>query len=347
MKVLETIVVLFLLLALTLSALTGLLMNYLFVFLPISVCHKLVARLIALVRKKLYFGLWTGLLRSQSRIYLFQAGLRNALWIIMGSCVHIAVIPIQFSSTEWTGILWVLWGSVAVLCILEWFPHRRIAVVPNVFYGLVLCFLIFQLCKIHLPVNSKKAIILSPPFHGEWYAFHAGNSVLINQHYYAGSQRYALDLFLAEDGRLPLQGERDLHAYQTFGQTLLAPVDGVVAALENDAEDQEIGSSDIEKPVGNHVTIRTDAGVYVLVAHFQKGSVSVDRGDRVQTGQQIARCGNSGNTSQPHVHIQAMTQEDLFSSESKPVPILFEWPGRHVPRSYKRKDSVKGQSLIP
>jgi hypothetical protein len=348
MRVLEVIVVALLALACAASVLTGTLMNFLFIFLLLSICHKVLSRVVALIRKKLYLGLWKDVLRSQARSYLFQAVLRNALWVITGICVRIAVIPVQFSAEEWSGIWWMLWGSVAVLCLVEWIPHRRIAPVPNVFYGLMLCFLTLQLCKIYLPVSPNNAMILAPPFRGEWYVFQGGNSVLINHHHYAGSQKYALDLVLEKDGPLPEQGQKDLNAYQTFGQLLLAPVDGVVVDLENGAEDQRIGLSDVSRPVGNHVTIQTDAGTYVLIAHLQKGSVSVTKGQRVRTGEQLGKCGNSGNTSQPHVHIQAMTGMDPFSDQSKPVPALFKLPTDHTPRAYKANDTIKGwQSESP
>lgn len=317
-------------------------MNFLFVFLLLSACYKALGRIVAFIRKNLYFDLWKEALCFQARPYMLQAILRNVLWGVTGICVYIAIIPIQFTAREWSGILWMLWGPVAVLCLMEWIPRRRIALVPNVFYGLMLCFLVFQLCETYFRVSADKAIVLAPPFRGEWYVFHGGNSVLINHHHYAGSQRYAMDILLAQDGPLPQGGQKDLNVYQTFGQPLFAPVDGVVVELENGAEDQQIGLRDVRRPIGNHVTIKTDAGTYVLIAHLQKGSVSVSEGRRVQTGESLAKCGNSGNTSQPHAHIQAMTGKDPFSGQSEPVPILFRLPTDPAPRAYKRNDTIKG-----
>ena len=342
MKVIELIVVILLALVFLLAVLTGILMNFLSVFLLLSVCYKVLSRVIAFIRKNLYFSLWKEALRFQARPYIFQAILRDALWCVMGICVYIAVIPIQFTVGQWRGILWMLWAPVAVLCLVEWIPRRRISLVTNVFYGLMLCFLVFQLCQTYFCVSADKATVLAPPFRGEWYVFHGGNSALINLHHYAGSQRYAMDLLLAQDGPLPQEKKKDINAYQTFGQPLFAPIDGVVVDLENGMEDQQIGLHDAHRPCGNHVIIKTDAGTYVLIAHLQKGSVSVSEGQRVQTGEPLAKCGNSGNTSQPHIHIQAMTGKDPFSSQSKPLPIFFRSPTDHVPRSYKRNDIIKG-----
>jgi len=61
----------------------------------------------------------------------------------------------------------------------------------------------------------------------------------------------------------------------------------------------------------------------VMMAHLQKGSVLVVPGDVVHAGHPIANCGNSGNTSQPHLHIQAQNQPDAFAPGAKTYPILF------------------------
>ena len=55
--------------------------------------------------------------------------------------------------------------------------------------------------------------------------------------------------------------------------------------------------------LGNHVVIATPAG-HVVLAHLRRGSVAVAPGDRVLTGSRVGACGNSGNSSEPHVHLQ-------------------------------------------
>ncbi len=59
------------------------------------------------------------------------------------------------------------------------------------------------------------------------------------------------------------------------------------------------------------------------MAHLKKGSVRVKVGDVVSVGQEIARCGNSGNTSQPHLHIQVQNRAEFFAPETQTHPILF------------------------
>lgn len=71
-----------------------------------------------------------------------------------------------------------------------------------------------------------------------------------------------------------------------------------------------------------------DSGAFVALVHLRAGSLRVAVGDQVTTGQQIAECGNSGNSTQPHVHLQVMDSPDL--SVAQGVPMSFrrfrEWP---------------------
>ncbi len=58
--------------------------------------------------------------------------------------------------------------------------------------------------------------------------------------------------------------------------------------------------------LGNHIVLDLGDGVYAVLAHLRRGSATVEPGDRVSAGRQIAECGNSGNSSEPHVHFQLM-----------------------------------------
>ena len=71
-----------------------------------------------------------------------------------------------------------------------------------------------------------------------------------------GSQQYAMDILVLGDGKLPLENVTNLDTYGTFGKSLLSPVDGVVATLENSLADQLIGNMDPTNPAGNHIVIK-------------------------------------------------------------------------------------------
>ena len=66
-----------------------------------------------------------------------------------------------------------------------------------------------------------------------------------------------------------------------------------------------------EQPLGNHVVLSLDGGTFLVLAHLQRGSVQVKAGDTAREGQVLGRCGNSGHTSEPHIHIHHQRQDPL------------------------------------
>jgi murein DD-endopeptidase MepM/ murein hydrolase activator NlpD len=176
--------------------------------------------------------------------------------------------------------------------------------------------------------------MISPRFRGEWYVMQGGRSALVNHHYLVPSQSDALDLVMLKGGRRA-EGDRNrLDSYAAYSQPLFAPADGRVTRAINDYDDMAIGMTDIEHLVGNHVIIALGKDQYVLMAHLMKGSVLVSEGDQVRRGQPIAACGNSGNTSEPHLHLQVQTAPVFAERGLTTVPIalrdieLNRW-GRH------------------
>ncbi|OLP72647.1 peptidase, partial [Salmonella enterica subsp. enterica serovar Javiana] len=107
-----------------------------------------------------------------------------------------------------------------------------------------------------------------------------------------------------------------------FGRSVLAPVGGVVVAADDEQEDhaahrglpsvayaltqQRRAALGWAALAGNHLLIRTDPGVVVALCHLQRRSLLVRVGDTVRVGQQVGRCGNSGNSTEPHLHVQAI-----------------------------------------
>jgi murein DD-endopeptidase MepM/ murein hydrolase activator NlpD len=79
---------------------------------------------------------------------------------------------------------------------------------------------------------------------------------------------------------------------------------------------------DRENPAGNHVVISC-MNVELLMAHMENGSVAVEAGERVETGQLVGRVGNSGNTTEPHLHIHAVEGGGPGVFQDDAVPILF------------------------
>lgn len=149
-------------------------------------------------------------------------------------------------------------------------------------------------------------------------------------------QSYAVDVLginrlgTHADGWRP----RDPSRYEIFGVPLHAPCDGVVLQSENDRPDQPVPEMDRERMLGNHVLLQCGADVVLVMAHLQQGSVQVTAGDRVAAGDQLGRVGNSGNSSEPHLHIHAQrpgTAESPISGE----PLVLTIDGRYLLRNMR------------
>jgi hypothetical protein len=234
-----------------------------------------------------------------------------------------AIIPAQFSVRDFRQVEWWIWGSVGFLVLAALFPQRRVRVSTNSFFAIAWIFLVLQLVKLFLPVSPSDAAVLAPPFRGEWYVYHGGRSAVFNHHYVVRSQRDALDIAKTVNGREVTGDKTRLESYPAFGEQLYAPADGRVVGLVNDRPDMEIGQTDRRQIVGNHVVIDMGRGRFVLMAHLKNGSVRVAKGDLVKAGQAVAQCGNSGNTSAPHLHLQVQSDADFEMPGLRTFPILF------------------------
>jgi len=87
--------------------------------------------------------------------------------------------------------------------------------------------------------------------------------------------------------------------------------------------------------LGNHVILDLGGGVYAVLAHLRRGSMRVDEGERVRPGEPVAECGNSGNSSEPHLHFQLMDSEHVLFAAGLPLEFdrfeLAGSPQRGVP----------------
>lgn len=123
-------------------------------------------------------------------------------------------------------------------------------------------------------------------------------------------------------------------SFPGFGRPILAPVDGVVVLAHDSEPDHDAyrglpsigyGLTQRRRAVagwrglaGNHIVIEND-GVLVALCHLQQGSVQVRVGERVARGAELARCGNSGNSTEPHLHVQANGSGDIARADAVPL----------------------------
>ncbi len=159
--------------------------------------------------------------------------------------------------------------------------------------------------KIYLPFTGKWSVYQA--FDGEWT--------------HKGKWRYAYDFVIKKNGKTYENDGLFLTDYYAFGKPVIAPVNGYVVALRSDLPDNYIGIVDRENNWGNYVIIKSDAGFYVEISHLMQHSVTVKVGDYVKFGDIIGKCGNSGYSPEPHIHIQVQKYPYL-GSETLPFKFV-------------------------
>jgi murein DD-endopeptidase MepM/ murein hydrolase activator NlpD len=212
---------------------------------------------------------------------------------------------------------------------------------------------------------------LSLPFTGKWMAQNSPARRVPSHGIDLFGERYAID-FVAVDAHGRTAGIRDWRTafatepaerFYAFGRPILAPTDGTVVAVHDGEVDHEGRRSQlaliayaltqgsrlregVNALAGNHVIIRVGQ-VFIAIAHLRAGSFRVAVGDDVTTGQPLAECGNSGNSTEPHVHLQVMDSVDL--PVARGLPMTFR-NFRERPRGEKnfssRKFGMPGEGAI-
>jgi hypothetical protein len=184
------------------------------------------------------------------------------------------------------------------------------------------------------------------PFDGQWYVFWGGRTGIQNHHVACSDQRFAYDLVAYENGHDRAGNSKTNDDYYAFGRPILAPADAVVAEAVDGLPDNVPGVMDRKHPAGNHVVLDFGNGEYALMAHFKSGSVRVKAGDHVARGDVVAQCGNSGNTSQPHLHFHLQNTQTVAACSSKVegLPAFFvDYVADGQPVA--RGEPVRGQTI--
>lgn len=146
---------------------------------------------------------------------------------------------------------------------------------------------------------------LGLPFRGEWLVVWAGDRAELNHHIDHPSQRRAADLVIVDAAGSTHKGDgRALTDYYAYRQDILAMADGVVVTVVDGVPDSVPGELNPYLAPGNMVVIRHDGDVHSAYAHLIPGSIKVKVGAKVRRGQVLGACGNSGNSSEPHLHVQ-------------------------------------------
>ena len=194
----------------------------------------------------------------------------------------------------------------------------------------------------HLDYRTKADLRL--PFDGAWYVFWGGRTLAQNYHAQAADQRFAYDFVVRKDGSSHRGDGKALADYYCWNRPILAPAAGRVVEAVDGLPDQPVGRMDPSHPVGNHVVLDLGNGEYAVLAHLREGSVRVKQGETVARGDALGRCGNSGNTSEPHLHFHLQDKPHFGQRGAEGLPAQFEdysADGEPVARG----EPVKGQTV--
>jgi hypothetical protein len=195
------------------------------------------------------------------------------------------------------------------------------------------------------PDPDQPPVVLDLPFTGTWMALNTPAQRVPSHGTHFLGQTYAIDFVAVDQCRRTasvrdwrtMLGTEPPYRFHAYGQPIISPADGHVVGVHDGEPDHAARRAllpllsyllsqgarlrrGLDQLVGNHVIIALGrGGPFVLLAHLQRGSLRVRPGDHVTAGQPLALCGNSGNSTQPHLHIQVMDAVDLLSARGLPM----------------------------
>ncbi len=164
----------------------------------------------------------------------------------------------------------------------------------------------------NLPVLVRNSTRLILPFNGAWNIAWGGDTRAQNHHIDVAAQKGAFDIVIMNDeGKTYRTNGKTNEDYYAFGQPLLAPCDAEVVQAVDGIKDNIPGEKNPMFVPGNSVMLKTPNNEFILLAHFKNHSVKVKEGEQVKQGQVLGYCGNSGNSTGPHLHFHIENVEDM------------------------------------
>jgi murein DD-endopeptidase MepM/ murein hydrolase activator NlpD len=127
---------------------------------------------------------------------------------------------------------------------------------------------------------------------------------------------------VARNGKTSRGEGKNVADFYAYGLPVLAPASGVVRVAYDQDSDRPIGKMEGYKdPSGNHVVLEVASRQFVYLCHLKPGSIKVQPSEKVVEGQELARVGNSGHTSEPHLHIHL--QDSSMPELAEGIPLYF------------------------
>ena len=163
-----------------------------------------------------------------------------------------------------------------------------------------------------LPLIKRNTTPLKLPFNGEWTVVWGGDTKELNYHVESEAQKNAFDILIKDKaGSTHRSDGQNNDDYYAFGKEIISPCAGEVVLMVDGIKDNKPGELNPIYVPGNSVIIRTVNNEYLLFAHFKHQSIKVKEGDKISIGQLLGLCGNSGNSSEPHLHFHIQNVENM------------------------------------
>jgi hypothetical protein len=207
-----------------------------------------------------------------------------------------------------------------------------------------------------IPVSPAQPIMIESPLRGaNWQAANGPSNtsdhrraiILYDGKPFIG-QRYAIDwVQLGNDGKTWSGDYHSNASYHAFNQEIHAVADGKIVEIKDGIPENVPNSNKLaiqitdENVAGNHIIEDFGDGHFAAYAHLRPGTLKVKAGDTVHAGDVIAHLGNTGNSSEPHLHFQVCDAPSFLHSEGLPFAI-----DQFTHQEYKLEGSGKKQALV-
>lgn len=266
------------------------------------------------------FALYPLILAGAALVWMLRGGPRSRSHWLMKVAVAGSVVAFVFLTGPWAFtsyyLRYALLGIFVLAVVYSYYRHTGLSdAVPTgwtagrlaLYAPALLLFTALSVSAITAHIGHDESLSLSFPLvAGTYYVLQGGNSVVTNTFHTLSGSKHALDIVKLNTFGNRARGiaPRSLDDYEIFGETLHSPCGGTVVTVRSALPDNAPGKTDAEHHEGNYIIVRC-GDVDVFMAHLRQSSIRVAPGDVVRPGQPLAEVGNSGNTLEPHLHIDA------------------------------------------
>jgi len=196
--------------------------------------------------------------------------------------------------------------------------------------------------RVSVPLNRTIGFSGRLPFDGIWYV--AAEHGFLDAHKRFLAETFAYDfLQIGANSKSFVREGKSNADYYAYGKKVLAAKAGTVVETRNDIAENTPGETkNVNTPGGNVVVIDHGNNQYGYYAHLKPFSIAVKRGAKVREGEVLGEVGNSGDSSEPHLHFHVMNGRDATQADG--LPVVFEnWKAQ----AQGRVPAVQQQGVLP